>query len=62
MGEKIVNLIWSDLKISVDQDEASLPHLLAIRMKVPLESITNWRIIRRFLDARKNRTFFLSIL
>jgi len=53
-----VNLIWSDLKISVDQDEASLPHLLAIRMKVPLESITNWRIIRRSLDARKKPDIF----
>lgn len=48
-----MNLIWSDLKIPIHQDEAQLPHLLAVRMKVPAESIKNWRILRRSVDARK---------
>jgi len=48
-----VNFIWSDFKIPVGQDEAKLPHLLAARLKIPSESLKNWRILRRSIDARK---------
>lgn len=53
-----MNLIWSDLKIPVGQDEAQLPNLLASRMKVPPESIKYLRILRRSVDARKKPEIF----
>lgn len=53
-----MNLIWSDLKIPVNQDEAELPHLLAVRMKISTDSIKDWRILRRSVDARKKPEIF----
>jgi len=53
-----VNLIWSDIKVPVGQDEALLPHILAKQLKVSIESIKNWRIVKRSIDARKKPDIF----
>ncbi|RNC29175.1 MAG: hypothetical protein AWM53_00824 [Candidatus Dichloromethanomonas elyunquensis] len=54
----MVNLIWSDIKMPVDSDEAQLPHHLAARMKISAESLMNWRIVKRSVDARKKPDIF----
>lgn len=48
-----MNLIWSDLRLPVDLAETELPCLMAKKMKVSPESLKNWRILRRSIDARK---------
>jgi uncharacterized FAD-dependent dehydrogenase len=59
MGEKkFVNFIWTDWKIPVGQAEANLPQLLAARLKVPVASLKNWRILRRSVDARRKPDLF----
>jgi len=48
-----VNLIWSDLRLPVDLDETEIPYFMAKKMKTSPESLKNWRILRRSIDARK---------
>jgi uncharacterized FAD-dependent dehydrogenase len=42
----------SNLQVSVEQPEESLPPLLARTLGVRLEDLTTWRILRKSLDAR----------
>jgi len=53
-----VNLIWTNLKVAVGQDEAELPYILSKRMKISPENILCWRILRRSVDARKKPEIF----
>ncbi|HHV65481.1 MAG TPA: FAD-dependent oxidoreductase [Peptococcaceae bacterium] len=53
-----MDLIWKDLKIPVEQDETELPHFLAAKLKVAVQTIRNWRILRRSVDARKKPQIF----
>jgi len=53
-----LNLIWSDLKLPVDQDEGELPDILARRLRVSREKINNLRILRRSVDARQKPELF----
>lgn len=48
-----MNLIWSDLRLPVDLEETEIPYLMAKKMKVSPESLKNWKILRRSIDARK---------
>jgi len=53
-----LNLIWLDIKLPVDQDDAELPDILARRLKVTREKINNLRILRRSVDARQKPELF----
>ncbi|UWG98034.1 FAD-binding protein [Dehalobacter sp. DCM] len=53
-----MNLVWTDIKLPVDQDVAELPDILARRLKLRREYIKNWQIVRRSVDARKKPEIF----
>ncbi|MBC8352773.1 MAG: NAD(P)-binding protein [Planctomycetes bacterium] len=42
----------TNLRMPVEQPEAELPIRIARRLKLPLEEILRWRILRKSLDAR----------
>lgn len=48
-----MNLIWTDFKMRIDENEADLPYLMARKMKVPPERIKDLHILRKAVDARK---------
>lgn len=43
----------TDLKLAIGQDESDLPSLVAQRLDCPTEQISQWRILRKSLDARR---------
>lgn len=53
-----MNLIWSDLKMPVDLDEAEILSVMAKKMKVSPETIKDWKILKRSVDARKKPDIF----
>ncbi|AGA68151.1 FAD-dependent dehydrogenase [Desulfitobacterium dichloroeliminans LMG P-21439] len=55
-----MNLIWTNLRVPVDEDERELPLLMARKLKVPQMSIDNLQILRRSVDARKKPQLFFS--
>ena len=52
-----VELIWSDFKISVEED-LFLTAKMARKLKVPAQNINDLRFLRRSLDARKKPQLF----
>ena len=42
----------SNLRLSLDEPEASLPDHLARALRLPRADIRRWRILRKSLDAR----------
>ena len=55
-----MDLIWTNLRVPVEEDENLLLPLMARQLKVPLQSITGTRIVRRSVDARKKPQLFFS--
>lgn len=55
-----MNLIWTNLRVPVEEDERNLPLVMARKLKVPQQSISNLRILRRSVDARKKPQLFFS--
>lgn len=53
-----MNLIWPNLKIPLDLEETQLPVVMAGKMRVSPDSIKNWKITRRSIDARKKPHIF----
>lgn len=52
-GESLVDLIWTNLRFRIEEDEAALLNFMARKLRVPLQSISGLSVIRRSLDARK---------
>lgn len=52
-----MDLLWTNLKIPVEED-ALLPATMARKLKVPEQSISGLRFVRRSLDARKKPHLF----
>jgi uncharacterized protein len=55
-----LNLIWTNLRIPVEEEEGNLPQMMARKLKVPQQSILGLRILRRSVDARKKPHLFFS--
>lgn len=55
-----MNLIWTNLRVPVEEDENSLPQIMAHKLRVPRQSISNLRILRRSVDARKKPQLLFS--
>jgi uncharacterized protein len=55
-----LDLIWTNLRIPVEEDEKYLPLTVAGKLKVPQQSISGLRILRRSVDARKKPLLFFS--
>ncbi len=55
-----MNLIWTNLRVPVEEDEKGLPVMMARKLKVPQQSISGLRILRRSVDARKKPLLFFS--
>lgn len=55
-----MDLIWTNLRIPVEEDERHLSYSMARKLKVPSQSITGLRILRRSVDARKKPLLFFS--
>lgn len=55
-----MDLIWTNLRVPVEEDENLLLPLMVRQLKVPLQSITGIRIVRRSVDARKKPQLFFS--
>ena len=49
-----MSLKISNLRLGLDQPEATLPDLLAHRLGVGRDAIGRWRILRKSLDARQH--------
>lgn len=58
-----MELIWANLRLSVEEGEEFLLPLMAHKLKVAEQSIQRLRVLRRSLDARKKpRLFFVYTL
>ncbi len=55
-----MNLIWTNLRVPVEEDERQLPLMIARKLKVSQQSISNLRILRRSVDARKKPQLLFS--
>jgi hypothetical protein len=55
-----LNLIWTNLRVPVEEDEKELPLLMARKLKVQQQSISGLHILRRSVDARKKPLLFFS--
>lgn len=53
-----MDLIWTNLRIHVDEGEKVLPQLIAHRLRIPPETLVGLRVMRRSLDARKKPDLF----
>lgn len=53
-----MDLIWSNLRLSIEEDESNLLDYMARKLKVPRQSISSLVILRRSLDARKKPQLF----
>ncbi|MDB5335208.1 MAG: dependent oxidoreductase [Planctomycetaceae bacterium] len=47
-----MSLKLSNIRLSVQFPEAELPSVLAAKLRVPVDEVTRWRILRKSLDAR----------
>jgi uncharacterized FAD-dependent dehydrogenase len=47
----------SNLRVRVEEPESSLPEHLARTLKLPLDAVSHWRILRKSLDARDKDAF-----
>ena len=47
-----MSLKLSNIRLSVQFPEAELPAVLAAKLRVPVNELTRWRILRKSLDAR----------
>ncbi|MFZ3101215.1 MAG: FAD-dependent oxidoreductase [Desulfitobacteriaceae bacterium] len=55
-----MEFIWTNLRLPVEEAECSLVPMMARKIKVPEQSISGFRVLRRALDARKKpRLFFV---
>jgi uncharacterized FAD-dependent dehydrogenase len=55
-----LDLIWTNLRIPVEEDERNLSLMMARKLKVSHQSISGLRILRRSVDARKKPLLFFS--
>lgn len=55
-----MDLIWTNLRVPVEEEESLLLSRMARKLKVPPQSISGLRIVRRSLDARKKPQLFFS--
>lgn len=55
-----MDLIWTNLRVPVEEAESELQFTMARKLKVPQQSITGIRILRRSVDARKKPLLFFS--
>lgn len=55
-----MDLIWTNFRVPVEEEESLLSSQMARKLKVPPQSISGLRIIRRSLDARKKPQLFFS--
>ncbi|CAA7600351.1 Pyridine nucleotide disulphide reductase class-I [Acididesulfobacillus acetoxydans] len=53
-----MDLIWTNLRIPVEEGENVRPQTIAHKLKIPLEALAGIRVIRRSLDARKKPDLF----
>ena len=53
-----MDITWSDIKISVDDDEAQLPHKIVRKLGVDHDRISDFRVLRRAVDARKKPNIY----
>lgn len=49
-----MSLRVSELRLSIDEPEDSIPQQIAKRLSIPFDVIANWRILRKSLDARNS--------
>ena len=55
-----MEFIWTNLRLPVEEAESLLVPMMARKIKVPEQSISGFRVLRRALDARKKpRLFFV---
>lgn len=47
-----MSLKLSNIRLSVEYPEGELPKVLAAKLRVPVNELTRWRILRKSLDAR----------
>lgn len=55
-----MNLIWTNLRVPVEEEDENLPLTMARKLGVPKQSISGIRILRRSVDARKKPLLFFS--
>lgn len=55
-----MDLIWTNLRVPVEEEESFLLARVARKLKVPPQSISGLRIVRRSVDARKKPQLFFS--
>lgn len=55
-----MDLIWTNLRVPVEEEESFLLAHVARKLKVPPQSISGLRILRRSVDARKKPQLFFS--
>lgn len=55
-----MNLIWTNLRVPVEEDDENLLLTMARKLGVPKQSISGVRILRRSVDARKKPLLFFS--
>jgi uncharacterized FAD-dependent dehydrogenase len=53
-----VDITWSDLRIPIDEDEAQLPHIIVRKLGVTQDQLSDFRVIRRAVDARKKPNIY----
>lgn len=53
-----MDLIWTNLRIRVDEGERVLPQVITHKLRIPPEALVGFRVIRRSLDARKKPELF----
>ncbi|ADY54850.1 FAD-dependent pyridine nucleotide-disulfide oxidoreductase [Syntrophobotulus glycolicus DSM 8271] len=53
-----MDIIWPDLKISIDEDEAQLPDFIGHKLGIADDRISNFRVLRRAVDARKKPSIY----
>lgn len=55
-----MDLIWTNLRVPVEEEESLLLARMVRRLKVPPQCISGLRIVRRSVDARKKPQLFFS--
>lgn len=55
-----MDLIWTNLRVPVEEEESLLLPRMARKLKVPPQTISELRIVRRSVDARKKPQLFFS--
>lgn len=55
-----MDLIWTNLRVPVEEEESLLLSRMARKLKVPPQTISGLRVVRRSVDARKKPQLFFS--